>query len=405
MKPCHDCWGGLFIFYDQINLRKLYYISTYSNLQKKGFQAKRSVAAVLTKPPEIVSVFAIHVPSDKSGTSPESTIFAVFDSHSRPGSHSQGSAITFFGTYTGAAAYLAELFAIDGSLLLGSSELEWQTQLLSQYSAHIIMASNTDPLTLHQAEMDVFQASLRTIEAKAAYNDMKTNMEAVQEKYNKERIENQRLQDELVLVRAQLNSVVIAVEAQQKPEEPPVVPSSSKGKEKEVVPDDGEIEYVEEEWSGDEGRESDQLGAPTTEVLPPSGPTTEPEPSQPSTSTAPAPVTNSFDRDAEMAAALQMEFMEEDRLLQEQFSELMSPSARPFTCGLCFASYPEDKAAVVSKCNHAFCRPCLAKHVRQKIKDLRFPVVCPTCEAQRSVADPSRGGRHLKNLEYLKILT
>ncbi|KAG8959593.1 hypothetical protein FRC00_001423, partial [Tulasnella sp. 408] len=98
------------------------------NLRKKTLHDKRSVAAVLTKPPEILSVFAIHVAADKSGTTPESTIFAVFDSHSRPGEHSQGSAISFFGTDTGAATYLAQLLSTDGAL---TSELEWQTQLLS----------------------------------------------------------------------------------------------------------------------------------------------------------------------------------------------------------------------------------------------------------------------------------
>ncbi|KAG9018935.1 hypothetical protein FRB90_008128 [Tulasnella sp. 427] len=343
------------------------------NIQRKSFQDQQSVGAVLTKPPEILGVLAIHVASDRARASPESTIFAIFDSHSRPGAHSQGSAISFFGTSTGAAGYLSQLLTVDGGLMLSTSEMQWQAQLLSQYSAHILMAQQVDePFTQHQAEMEVFQACLRTIEAKAAFNELKSRMDALEERYRKEKKEKKKAEEELVLVRAQLDSATVALEEAWKvaEEQPPsaISPSSRKGKEKEVIPDDDEIEYVEEEWSADEGlpnhHHAHELSASIpTEMLPPASPTRamQQDTGQASSSSAKAPTVNSIDRDAELAAALALEFVEEDRLLEKQFSQILSPT------------------------------PCIAKHVRQKIKDLRFPIVCPVCETERSVADPSRG--------------
>ncbi|KAG8944935.1 hypothetical protein FRC00_010345, partial [Tulasnella sp. 408] len=262
------------------------------------------------------------------------------------------------------------------------------------------------PLTPQESELEVFQACLRTIEAKAAYNDVKSRLDGLEEHYIKEKAEKNRLQEELTLVRAQLNSAVVALEAHHQAEETPEVTSSSaKGKEKEVVPeDDDEIEYVEEEWSDVGGPEADPPGAAPTQMSPPPTQMSPPpiqmspppapipqDPDEPSSSTGPAPVINSFDKDAEMAAALQLEFMEEDRLLAERFSQLLSPTQNTFDCASCHQRYSEDEVVVLPRCHHAFCKPCLAKHVRQKIKDLRFPVVCLICAAERTVADPGRG--------------
>ncbi|KAG8896311.1 hypothetical protein FRC01_011887, partial [Tulasnella sp. 417] len=168
-----------------------------SKLQSKSRKAKRSAAAILTKPPEIFAIFAIPVPADKTRGTTSITVFAVFDSHSRPDRHSQGAAITFFGTISGAATYLEELLGVDEALT-SSSQLDWQAELLSQFSAHFLIASEIEhSMTLPEAELELFQASIRALELKAELDQMKASMEDLQKNYSREMAERRRVEDEL----------------------------------------------------------------------------------------------------------------------------------------------------------------------------------------------------------------
>lgn len=52
-----------------------------------------------------------------------------------------------------------------------------------------------------------------------------------------------------------------------------------------------------------------------------------------------------------------------------------------FQCGICFDDHREENAAVVDGCGHKLCRPCMKTFLSAKIKDRRFPVLCPICTA------------------------
>ena len=89
-----------------------------------------AVALVLTRPPEIVSVLRI--------ATDQSPVFVTFDSHPRQ-DHPEGAAFVLHNTLESAAAYLAELLKVDHALL-NDPGLQWQAQLLAQFSAHVVAA-------------------------------------------------------------------------------------------------------------------------------------------------------------------------------------------------------------------------------------------------------------------------
>ncbi|KAG8948882.1 hypothetical protein FRC04_009220 [Tulasnella sp. 424] len=360
-------------------------------IQKISTKAKRSAAAILTKPPEIFAILAIPVPADKVRRTPSTTVFVVFDSHSRPGSHSEGAAFTFFGTASGAAAYLEELLAVDETLT-SPSQLDWQTELLSQFSAHLLVASESEhSMTLHEAELELFQTSIRSLELKAELDGLKASMEELQEKYNREREERTRVENELVEVRAELRKVKEAEARRESETRSFSTFSSSKGKERAMEIDE-EIEYDDDLSNGFEiFASNDHHGDRRSRSLvarPPEKHGAEVQ----ITTTSPPPKSGQFKDDVALALKLQEQFLEEDRFLQAQYSQLLGTAQQTFECGICMETYLEDTVAIVSGCSHDFCRDCLSTHVRTTLEGMRFPVLCPTCSTRQTRGGTYQGG-------------
>ncbi|KAH9988131.1 hypothetical protein BJV77DRAFT_1061466 [Russula vinacea] len=89
---------------------------------------------------------------------------------------------------------------------------------------------------------------------------------------------------------------------------------------------------------------------------------------------------------------LQRQFDEEDRLLAAERAELAAAGQqRAFDCGVCMDTLPEDSIARIEPCGHPFCRECV-REAR------RFPVLCPTCSAERSKNRPESIGKVTRNL-------
>ncbi|KAG9048537.1 hypothetical protein FS837_012667 [Tulasnella sp. UAMH 9824] len=356
-------------------------------LQSKSRKAKRSAAAILTRPPEIFAILAVQVPADKARSTPSTTVFAIFDSHSRPGRHAQGAAITFFGTSTGAATYLEELLTVDEALT-STSQLDWQTDLLSQFSAHFLVASETEhSMTLREAELELFQASIRTLELQAELDGMKSTMEDLREKYNREKAERGRAEDELAVVRAELRSVREGAARREAEIKPLATPPSSKGKEKAFETDD-EIEYDDVYSTGFEipgggWYESHPAKSPVVRL-------NERHATQDHSTTAPKGA--AFNEDIALAMKLQQQFLEEDRVLHAQFFQLQATSQQTFDCGICMDTHPEDMVAIVSGCSHDFCRECLTNHVKATLERMKFPVFCPVCSTKQTKTGAYKGG-------------
>ncbi|KAG8907520.1 hypothetical protein FRC01_007654, partial [Tulasnella sp. 417] len=209
----------------------------------------KSAAAIITKPPEILAVFAIVTGHAEPVASP--VIYVVFDSHSRPDLHPDGAAFSFFGKASVAAEYLSNLLSFDATILDDES-LHWQTQLLSQYSAHIFVAQETPPPTKMEMEMELFRANITALESKSALGEMKTDMTELQARFARSTSENARLKDELRTVNTRLESLRLALQEtnrerdeafarliqmeEERDEEPGWRPWKGKGKERAAAP-------------------------------------------------------------------------------------------------------------------------------------------------------------------------
>ncbi|KAL5633431.1 hypothetical protein ACGC1H_003801 [Rhizoctonia solani] len=94
-------------------------------------------AALITRPPEIVAILRIPLSAAKSPTPAkrEDTIYAIFDSHSRP-EHPNGAGLTLLPSIAAAAQHLTALLRVN--INTRSPGLSWEAQLMSQFSAHLV---------------------------------------------------------------------------------------------------------------------------------------------------------------------------------------------------------------------------------------------------------------------------
>ena len=69
-----------------------------------------------------------------------------------------------------------------------------------------------------------------------------------------------------------------------------------------------------------------------------------------------------------------------------------------FLCGVCLEDRSEVDITRVDKCGHNFCRDCIRSYVTSKIKEQRYPILCPTCVAERGEDKPQ--GRAKRGLFF-----
>ncbi|QRW02799.1 E3 ubiquitin-protein ligase ARI6 [Ceratobasidium sp. AG-Ba] len=140
-------------------------------------------AALITRPPEIVSVFRIPVTLDsKQDTTSKSDIpciYAIFDSHSRP-EHPSGAGLILFSSAAATANYLAALLNVPTGVK--SSALQWEAQLMSQFSAHLVCRAEwrnpqqergTRLAAVYEANAGALRWREAEAEAKKAANEIK----------------------------------------------------------------------------------------------------------------------------------------------------------------------------------------------------------------------------------------
>ncbi|KAI0796933.1 hypothetical protein C8Q75DRAFT_802600 [Abortiporus biennis] len=90
------------------------------------------------------------------------------------------------------------------------------------------------------------------------------------------------------------------------------------------------------------------------------------------------------DSDAQLAAKTQREFEEEDNRLRREAQSLQSVVPATFNCGICLEEHTEYMIARIQPCKHSFCRDCIRSHIRAKIGEHRFPILCPICSTERN---------------------
>jgi hypothetical protein len=95
---------------------------------------------------------------------------------------------------------------------------------------------------------------------------------------------------------------------------------------------------------------------------------------------------------------LQFQFDEEDRLLAAERAELAYAAQHVFDCGVCMDTLPEDSIARIDPCGHSFCRECVRSLIVSQIESRRFPVLCPTCTAERTTGTEDTGSKQMDRL-------
>ncbi|KAG8895668.1 hypothetical protein FRB99_000390, partial [Tulasnella sp. 403] len=197
----------------------------FSNASYQGFVAvlqrlqsfvseTKSAATVLTKPPEILAIFAIATRLPRPNPP---IIFVVFDSHSRSPQHPNGAAFSFFPTHLAAAEYLSNLLSVDPALLQDPS-MQWQTQLLSQFSAHFFVIADPSPVVTTKADPDLelFKADMHALESKADASVLKYQLAELQSDYDKVVAENGRIKGEMQMLRDEVRRLSTSIKRAEK---------------------------------------------------------------------------------------------------------------------------------------------------------------------------------------------
>ncbi|KAG8909513.1 hypothetical protein FRC00_009967, partial [Tulasnella sp. 408] len=170
----------------------------FKRLQTLASEQQQSVGAVITKPPEILALFAILTRLPPPGPS---TVLVIFDSHPRPQRNTNGAAFSFFINPTAAAGYLSRVLSVDPSLAKDMGD-NWQVQLLLQYSVHVFFA--TEPLSQAGLETEIDDASTTILDMKSDILELrsKSNELKLKDAVSESRIT--QLEQELEALREEL---------------------------------------------------------------------------------------------------------------------------------------------------------------------------------------------------------
>jgi hypothetical protein len=104
------------------------------------------------------------------------------------------------------------------------------------------------------------------------------------------------------------------------------------------------------------------------------------------------------------AMRLQYEFDSEDRALSAQRAELAKDAQRLFVCGICLEEMPDDSITRPDPCGHTFCRECLRGHVAARINEHRYPVLCPSCTANKGKGKGAAGSTYRERMVISSLI-
>ncbi|KZP12936.1 hypothetical protein FIBSPDRAFT_921759 [Athelia psychrophila] len=320
--------------------------------------------AIITRPPEIISCVKITI----SGKD----VFAIFDSHSRP-DYPDGSGLILSTSVSGTAARLASILPLDPHLL-ELTDMQWQVQLLANYSGHVFVPQDFDsgPEALTQSLID---SSLKILELQAEIFDLKSRNSALVSK-------NKRHEADVKELRG------------------PIGRRRARSKQRLRISSDceGHLSDSSQETISSIGH------SPTANKLHMPGSRTHHRDCQPRPTSGPSTSQNidigaqiHIDKEEQaLALALrkQKQYDEEDLNLRAQRSHLLKLQQRFFKCGVCFDEQREDFIARLQPCGHEFCRDCIKGHVGSKLEEHRFPVICPSCMTSQ-MGEPGVISNHL----------
>ncbi|KAF8490479.1 hypothetical protein JB92DRAFT_3243549 [Gautieria morchelliformis] len=318
-------------------------------LEKTSREKARSAAVVITRPPEIFTVFHVH-----THTRRRPSIFAIFDSHPRPSKGVNGASFCLFPTLAATSDYITGLLQIDPSLLSGG--LQWEAQLLNHYSGHIFLASNSynsdvdDVRSMYDANMDILELKSRLSDLEGRNKGLTSENSALLERV------------------AQLEDA-----------------SVSSLWEKEIGGSRGSSSPVP---GPSNHRQALKLGTSSSNDVPNNIYRQISSDSKGHLGHGKAKSKSPLhhkecgeEADWEVAWRAQEEFDREHNALSSEMALL-------FKCPVCFETYPEDFVAQIDSCRHKLCRRCMKEFTTSKLEEHRYPIICPICQTGQNVKEP-----------------
>ena|SRR6266850_316110 len=363
-----------------------------------------SAVAIITRPPEIIACLKLRIKTRN--------VFIIFDSHPRP-SYPNGAGMTANTSIEGTARRLTELLpTVD----LPDSFLQWQAQLLANYSGHIFVPHGAEMSTpiLWQA---VLESSLAQLSMQAELADLRSQNDHL--KGEQQRLESEikeaevrsRRQERLI---QQFESSVASSEYHRASTPP-----------RHMSPSNHHSHYPSSSRASTSTSTStlasSSADSRSSRAYGHSGTLPTPRPTPPfdredgisyamrlqrkfdeedrdlSAQRTELARSAHFDRQDGISYAmrLQREFDEEDRALSAQRTDLAKSAQRLFECSICMDEMPVDSIARVDTCGHTFCRECLRGHVAARLDEHRFPILCPTCTANKGKGKGKIGGTYM----------
>ncbi|KAI0089044.1 hypothetical protein BDY19DRAFT_1004995 [Irpex rosettiformis] len=324
-------------------------------LQRLAQNTLRSAAVVITRPPEIICVLKI-VLKDRH-------VFVTFDSHPRH-KHPEGAAFIFHPSLDAVAIYLSELLRYDDNLLSDSS-LQWQAQLLGQYSAHLFVAKPdgilrypTKPSHSSSIEELLIRTSLKMLKLKAEIAQLREKNQSLESDLQRAASAKDRLERRMDGARRKSTTAATTSSA-------PAAPNPTFGQSPASATRQQRLLW----HTTDELDENGEVFATRISLK-------QPNPTQ----------QKSDDDSIALAMQVQLHYEAEDRQLRAQMHALQTVEQKVFDCRICMETSPEDFVVKIDSCGHQFCRSCMLQYIRSKLNSSdqqSFPILCPACTAQQ----------------------
>lgn len=280
----------------------------------------------------------------------------------------------------GTATRLNQILPVDSSLLSDGS-LQWQAQLLANYSGHIFVSRSVDngPAYLMQA---VVESSLAVLALRARVADLESQNSSLTSENKRLETEMEQMEDEH---REERRKILQSSQDHGSKSNFPTTISGNTAASSQVVP-----HYSHRPPANSHHTHKNPKSSVSSS--PPNGNQRFPLNDDDDLALAEQMQLDILDSDrqsADVAVRAQRQFDEEDRFLRAQREELATHAQGQFQCGICLDDQPEDYIARLDSCMHRFCRDCIRSYVGSRLDENRYPILCPVCTTEEVKGDPS----------------
>ncbi|KAJ7224064.1 hypothetical protein GGX14DRAFT_648276 [Mycena pura] len=338
-------------------------------------------AIVITRPPEIITCLKLLI---RSGAGKQD-VFIIFDSHPRS-EYPDGAGLIVNTSVEATAAHLDKLLAVDDGLLADST-LQWQTQLLAQFSGHYLVPKSRVANSVEELTEAVLESSLLVLKMQAEAVDLQFQISNFSRERQYMESELEKLRDKLRTERQLETNLRSGAEASRarlpKHGDSPRQPSSRPSEPSRL--DSSSSQNALEYFSSPANIQRSRPSHESTDYLVAQQLQMEMEREQRHHKNLRAGPKR---KDALTAQAKQREFEQEEARLIAERTVLQQHAQLVFECGVCFDKFPEDDVTRIANCPHEFCRACMKTYVVSKLSDKLYPIFCPMCLADDVVVEP-----------------